>query len=254
VHRARTPASGRGPLLAAVAAALLALPLLASPAHAQSRQRFNRYVTEAREAYERGDADGAIAALERAYQLRSVPLLLFNIARAHELAGRLDRAIEYYDRFLATEPDPEQAQTAREARANAQAQLDARTRQTTAATTTTTPTATTTQTSVVTPHPRPLERPRRFTAVHGALLGGGAALAVAGTVMGVLALGTSREFNNGMPGDANRTALQDRGNALAWGADLGIGLGVVAAAAGLVLYFTQDTQAEAPAAAGGAPP
>lgn len=238
-------------LLTTCIAASLAAVLFSSPVQAQSMRRFRQYVTRAQQAYERGDADAAIEALTRAYEIRPVPLLLFNIARAHELAGRYDRAVEYYDRFLATDPDPEQARTAREARASAQATLDAQRRPatTTPAVSATTPSPT--PASRPTPHPRPVDRPRRFTALHGTLLATGGALTAAGTVLGILALSASNEFQNTTA--PRPPELQDRGLALAWGANAGIGLGLLTAAAGVLLYFIQDTRPPTEAAGGSHP-
>ena len=90
-------------------------------AAAQGRNgpRFRRLVQQASEAYNRNEPDVAINLLEQAYAANPAPLLLYNIARAHTLAGRLERAVEYYDRFLAERPDEAPARLGREARATA---------------------------------------------------------------------------------------------------------------------------------------
>jgi len=42
------------------------------------------------------------------------PVLLFNIAQAHRLAGRMDQAIKAFQRFLASHPQGAEAQIARD--------------------------------------------------------------------------------------------------------------------------------------------
>lgn len=213
---------------------------LASGAHAQApNRRFQRYMNDAVEAYQAGNPDAAIAALEHAFEIRQVPLILFNIARAHEQAGRPASAIEYYDRFLATNPEPSQAQTARDARNAAQAAIDTRNHPTSSGTGAGVATVSSAPPPGPTPHPRE-EYPRHFTALHGTLIIGGGALAIAGGILGGLALSASQQF--AMTDDpAMRASLQDRGNGFAWGANIGIGVGAAALIAGTILYFVQDT-------------
>jgi tetratricopeptide (TPR) repeat protein len=245
--RSRTPAR--------VAGAALGLALLLGAAGAGAQGRFERYVSQAQAAYQRGDAEAAIRALQHAYGIRPVATLLFNIARAQELAGRPASAIEYYDRFLATHPDPEQEATAEQARAAAQAVLDQRNRPqtTTAAGAGNNAGAGASGEAgagghvAVNPHPREVHGPRRFTAVHAGLLAGGGGLVVAGGVFGALALVAQGQL--GGTGDPTQLAgIQGRGQAFAWTANVGIGLGVVAAAVGAILYLTQDTRVPAPPA------
>ncbi len=232
-------------------AAFAGVLALGTGAHAQpAARRFQRYMNDAVEAYQAGNADAAIEALLHAYEIRQVPLILFNVARAHEQAGRIASAIEYYDRFLATNPEESQAQTARDARVAAQATLDARNHGGSGG-----PAASTAPPSSPAPTPHPSDqRLRRFSALHGTLLVGGGVLAIAGGVLGGLALGASQQFQATDDG-AVRVSLQDRGNGYAWGANVGIGLGVVGLVLGTVLFFGQDTRTNAPAhiLAGGDP-
>jgi tetratricopeptide (TPR) repeat protein len=206
-------------------------------AQGRGSARFRRLVQQAAEAYNRSEPDVAINLLEQAYTINPNPLLLYNIGRAHELAGRLERALEYYSRFLAEHPEESQAQLGREARAGVQAQLDARARReervvVTQVTTTTVPPP---------PRMRWVDQPRRFTAAHGALVVSGSVLAVAGGVLGALALVQSGGFASTVD-PAQRAGFQDRGLGFAWGANVGIGLGVVLAGAGLIWWAAQPTR------------
>ena len=56
----------------------------------------------------------AIKEFELAYQQAPLPALLYNIAQAYRLEGDLDKAIETYQRFLATEAEGQAADEARE--------------------------------------------------------------------------------------------------------------------------------------------
>lgn len=243
-------------------ACTLALAAFGTDAHGQGRNRgrFQRLVQQAAEAYNRSEPDVAINLLEQAYTLNPNPLLLYNIGRAHELAGRLERALEYYSRFLAEHPEESQAQLGREARASVQAQLDARraasnTTNTTNNNTSQGPTRTNNGSENIGPRIRWVDQPRRFTAAHATLVISGAVLAVAGGVLGGLALAQSGGFA-GTADPAQRAGFQDRGNAFAWSANIGIGVGVALAGTGLIWYAAQPTriQVEEPAPAGGGRP
>jgi tetratricopeptide (TPR) repeat protein len=66
---------------------------------------------EARDAYRAGlerfrarDYTTAVREFERAYSLYPKPELLYDIAQALRLGGRCSTALEYYERFLATQP------------------------------------------------------------------------------------------------------------------------------------------------------
>ena len=61
---------------------------------------FESEVEAGKSAYHSGDYGRAAEAFQRAYALRPSPSLLYNIARAHDAAGELERAEEYYARFI----------------------------------------------------------------------------------------------------------------------------------------------------------
>jgi tetratricopeptide (TPR) repeat protein len=85
---------------------LLAVLLAAgSPARAQDAQDDSRALyEEGSRAYKAGDYPRAIEKFLAAYDLSHAPAILFNIAQAYRLAGRCDRALEYYRRSLDEEP------------------------------------------------------------------------------------------------------------------------------------------------------
>lgn len=55
--------------------------------------------------YQRDDYDRAIEQFDVGYRLVPQPVFLYNIAQAHRLAGRSERALEYYRRYLRESPD-----------------------------------------------------------------------------------------------------------------------------------------------------
>lgn len=66
-------------------------------------------------AYQQGDFARAVEAWERAYEVDPRPLLLFNLAQAHERLGQLTEAAESLEEYLdRAEPDDENQSAARE--------------------------------------------------------------------------------------------------------------------------------------------
>lgn len=88
-------------------------PASAAPA-ADKKQVAKRYTDAGVAAKEAGDYDTAIAMYQKAYQLVPHPKLIFDIAQALRLAGRLDEALREYRRYVAAEPSGREADTARE--------------------------------------------------------------------------------------------------------------------------------------------
>ena len=60
---------------------------------------------EGQAAYQEGRYREAMAAFENAYELRPLAPLLFNVAQCHRKLGQCEQAAEYYQRFLAAQPD-----------------------------------------------------------------------------------------------------------------------------------------------------
>jgi tetratricopeptide (TPR) repeat protein len=98
--------------LAAVAVAAM---LASAPLAARGDQSASAIPTKARTLADRGrafhdagDYPSAIAAFTQAYVIAPSPALLFNLAQAYRLQGNCDDAALMYQRYLATNPDPEQ--------------------------------------------------------------------------------------------------------------------------------------------------
>lgn len=102
-------------LIGAIAVASAPVPALTDPAPtADKRQMAKQYVDTGLAAQNAGDYDSAITLYQMAYHLVPHPVLLFNIAQAHRLAGRLAEALAAYKRYVAADPSGSEAQTARD--------------------------------------------------------------------------------------------------------------------------------------------
>jgi len=96
---------------AVVCALALALSALAPSAHAQTGKNADQQAVELFEksvqAYRAGDFAKAVGLLKQAYALKPAPVLMYNLARAHEGLGQLDEAVRAYEDYLAKEPKPQ---------------------------------------------------------------------------------------------------------------------------------------------------
>lgn len=85
-----------------------------APASANDKKQAARQYTEAGiTAAKMGDYDTAIGLYQKAYSLVPHPTLLFNIAEAQRLAGRIDLALTLYKRYLSDAPNGPLARAAR---------------------------------------------------------------------------------------------------------------------------------------------
>ncbi|HWO19387.1 MAG TPA: PEGA domain-containing protein [Kofleriaceae bacterium] len=76
-----------------------------APPSENTQATAKKLATEAIEAYNAEDYERSIALNLRAFVLVPHPGLLFNIAQAHRLAKCPERAVPFYERYLALEPD-----------------------------------------------------------------------------------------------------------------------------------------------------
>src|ERR1043165_6786751 len=95
--------------------------LLAAHAHAQpakvdraKAQTAKEFINAGLAAQNAKDFETAISLYQKAYDLIPHPVLLFNIAQAHRLAGHDADALTFYERYLQAEPNGSQAAVARD--------------------------------------------------------------------------------------------------------------------------------------------
>ncbi len=88
-------------------AVIVCLALLPFPAAARSAadRKVEALVKEAQALYEKGDFRKSAETLLRAYEIKPLPKLLFNVARTWDKAGDEDNAIRYYQRYIDTGAD-----------------------------------------------------------------------------------------------------------------------------------------------------
>lgn len=81
---------------------------------ADKKQLARQYVEAGLAAQQAGDYDTAVTLYQKAYQLVPHPVLIFNLAQAYRLAGRLKEALTLYKRYVSEAPDGDQAPIARD--------------------------------------------------------------------------------------------------------------------------------------------
>lgn len=114
LHSLRPLAVGLALLVAAPAAAMpavipLGAPVSAPPAPAANTQATDtevaEHVAQGRRLYLLGRYQEAIAEYRRAYELRADPQFLMDTAEAYRQLGATERALFYYERYLAAAPN-----------------------------------------------------------------------------------------------------------------------------------------------------
>ncbi len=93
---------------------------------AADKQAAKKLVDDGLAAYNTKDYDKAIELYKQAFGLIPHPILLFNIAQAHRLAGRPDKAVPFYERYLERDPSGPESGPARAALADIKAAATAR--------------------------------------------------------------------------------------------------------------------------------
>jgi iron complex outermembrane receptor protein len=73
-------------------------------AHADTRAEARRYFLRGMEAIKEGRHADGIELLLKAYEIKPHPNVLYNVGRAYVALGNLDAAIDYFERYVATDP------------------------------------------------------------------------------------------------------------------------------------------------------
>src|SRR5438552_14088746 len=93
-----------GILRGAVCAMTVAL-FAAPAAFADARRDAKRHFRDGMALIASGQVERGIAELKQAYEIKPHPDLLYNIARAYVDLGRIPEALDYFQRYVATDPD-----------------------------------------------------------------------------------------------------------------------------------------------------
>lgn len=226
-------------LICSVALALLSpsFPAFSQELTEQQESEFKRLTGEAGALYQAGDFEPAANKFLEAYAIKPVSNILYNVGRIYEQAGKLELALEHFEKFVKA-PNVEQEarrdaidriKTIREVLA-----LDAQPQ------TTTEPTQQATQ-QATEPAPTPAAEPDHTVA--WILMGaGGVTLATSG-VMAFLASGAHDDFENATSVQDRRDAA-DSGETYSLVADTLLVTGAVLTGVGAVLYFTAGSDEE----------
>lgn len=108
----RSPRGGIAAVLALLGARLLVDALAPSAALADVRTEARTHFRRGMAMIAAGDIDGGVAELQQAYDILPHPNVLYNIGRAYAESGRYEASIEYFERYLETDPtDRDEVQT-----------------------------------------------------------------------------------------------------------------------------------------------
>jgi tetratricopeptide (TPR) repeat protein len=102
----------------------LLLLTITSVAQAQDRKKAEQRFNEASKAYTAGDYDKAVQGFLEAYQLVPTNPLLFNIGQAYRLSGDKEKALSYYEKYVAFEPGGAQVPEAKDHIQNLREELE----------------------------------------------------------------------------------------------------------------------------------
>jgi tetratricopeptide (TPR) repeat protein len=105
----------------------IALVLATAPAHAQpsAKQQAKQHFKHGKALQDDGKYDDAAAEYRAAYDLDRRPEMLFNIAQVYRLGNHKQQAIDYYQQYLAAQPDGPGGREARQWIAELSRQIEA---------------------------------------------------------------------------------------------------------------------------------
>jgi tetratricopeptide (TPR) repeat protein len=98
----------------ALSLSLVIVVVSAGAALAQDRKAAEKAFNDAQKHYDAGEYKEAVKGFLTAYQLVPVNPLLFNIGQAYRLSGEPDKALSYYEKYVAFEPNGAQVSEAKD--------------------------------------------------------------------------------------------------------------------------------------------
>ncbi|MHB8420772.1 MAG: tetratricopeptide repeat protein [Myxococcales bacterium] len=220
---------------------------LTAPGPSQNAREARKLTLQSIREYNAGDFEASLRDAKEAYELTGLPALLFNLGQCHRMLGHWKEAAFAYERYLREQPQAKNESEVRSLLAQVRAKEAAAAAPPEAAVVivpaapTPTPAPAAPVVAPAAPAPvaavtAPPARPRRIIPAAWWLGGSGAAFAIAGTILGVLARGdgnTDSGFNSRVP-----VAVYNRGQREGLTADIfwatGGALIVTGVVAGLV--------------------
>lgn len=233
-------------LHAAVAAAIAIAPcsvVSAAPADSTGEEspkaRADALSDQAVEKFEAKDYEGAVELFEQAHRIDPQPNYLFNIGRVYEEEGDLEKAVEYYQRFVGESGVDLQSRQIATERLKVLREALAQIRQKQE------PAPSTAGEAEPAPgsgdpdrdRPQDRERTKKLRIAGYSLLGIGGAALIAGGAVGGVALGTTRDAEDAMFVDEQQR-LRRKARSQAGAADGLFIAGGVVAVVGLVLVLS----------------
>ncbi|MBV8762636.1 MAG: tetratricopeptide repeat protein [Deltaproteobacteria bacterium] len=107
-----------------IRALVIVLALAPAVSHAQGEDTADAHLARARDLHAKGDYSHARDELQAAYALDPRPELLFALGQVELNLGHYQAAIDYYEKFIATNPAEDQATLAQQAIGAARLELD----------------------------------------------------------------------------------------------------------------------------------
>jgi tetratricopeptide (TPR) repeat protein len=201
-------------------------------AHSHALELFS----DGKTAYKQGDLQTAIKDLEAAYELEPAPVLLYNLARAYEGLGELEKAVSAYERFLAAQPNAEDRGAIETRVATLKRQIEEREqRQASAA---------------AEPPPPSVVAPRSPSIAPIFVLATGGTGLLLGGIFGGLALSENQTQNAPTTSLKDAETAHERAGAFAIASDIGFVAGGALVAAGAIWLILDRTSAKAQLHAG----
>jgi tetratricopeptide (TPR) repeat protein len=217
-----------GALLVAPGASAQDADLTEVRAHDRALQLFS----DGKTAYKGGDLRTAIKDLEAAYELEPVAVLLYNLARAYEGIGELEKAVSAYERFLVAQPNAEDRGAIQTRVATLKRQIEDQAQRHAA-------------------YPPPEPRPEATAIAHSTsivpiviLTTGGAGLLLGGA-FGGLALAQNDTQNAQTTSQLDGRSAHDRASSFAVASDVGLIAGAMLVAVGAAWIVLDKTHAKA---------